>query len=119
MRMPFQMRDCQICGEIDYVEYDDVKEKFLCRYCKEELESYNRRRRITRKILEEKAALVNRLLNYTGYEVKISGRYGYTAIDLVKENSDSDIATLATGLTKKEAFLILDAIHELLALVKV
>lgn len=42
--MPFQVRKCSECGEIDYVEYIDGK--WLCKYCREALEDERDERRI-------------------------------------------------------------------------
>ena len=61
--------------------------------------------------LEVMEQRVNALLR--NVKVKVAHRYNYTAIDLTKPDG-SIIDTLLVGLTKKEAYEILEAISSLL-----
>jgi len=68
--------------------------------------------RITKADLEVKEKRVNQLLKKI--QLKIAGRYGYTAIDIYEGDRLRD--TLISGLTKREAYNILDAIETILTL---
>jgi len=66
--------------------------------------------RITRKDLEAKEMRVNLLLHRIS--LRVGGRYGYTAIDIYRNGKLVD--TLVAGLTKKQAYTVLDCIERVL-----
>jgi len=68
--------------------------------------------RITDRDLEAKERRVNFCLRKT--DVKVSGRYGYTAIDIVDRENPHGVRTLISGLTKRDAYYFLDAMENLL-----
>jgi len=68
--------------------------------------------RIKKKDLEAKERHVNQLLDKI--KLKVCYRYNYVAIDILKEGRVYD--TLVAGLTKKQAYQILDAIDRVLLL---
>jgi hypothetical protein len=73
--------------------------------------------RITKQDLEAKEKRVNELLDKNGnLRLKVSYRYNYVAIDIFLGNKIFD--TLIAGLTKKEAYNILESIEKALALKK-
>jgi hypothetical protein len=67
--------------------------------------------RITRNDLKVKEERVNELLK--NVKLKVNYRYNYTAID-VTDNNGRIISTLISGLTKRQAFDILDSIEQVL-----
>jgi hypothetical protein len=71
-------------------------------------------RKITKKDLAVKEKRVNDLLKNIG--LKVSYRYSYVAIDIMREGNVME--TLISGLTKREAYDILDSIERVLVLEK-
>ena len=69
--------------------------------------------RITKEHLEMMEKRVNEHLKR--YNIQVAYRYGYTALDLRTKNGIL-YDTLATGLTKREAYTILYAIFTILKL---
>jgi hypothetical protein len=67
--------------------------------------------RISKQDLELKERRVNELLRKIN--VKIAYRYDYTAIDMYDKNGKM-LDSLIVGLTKPEAFTILDALENIL-----
>jgi len=67
--------------------------------------------RITGKDLIEEARLVNERLEKV--DIRPERRYGYTALDLYGKDGRC-LDTLATGLTRRQAYEILRAIAEVL-----
>jgi len=67
--------------------------------------------RIGKKDLEAVERRVNSMLRKI--QLKVSSRYGYTAIDITDKRGNM-IGTLATGLSKRQAYEILEAIAEVL-----
>jgi translation initiation factor IF-3 len=73
--------------------------------------------RITKQDLEAKEKRINELLEKdTNIKIKVSYRYNYVAIDIFLGNKIFD--TLIAGLTKKEAYNILESIEKALAFKK-
>jgi hypothetical protein len=70
--------------------------------------------RIRDKDLELDEKIVNELLK--NIQLKVSGRYNYTAIDIVDKKTNHVMDTLLAGLTKKQAHEILRAIERILEL---
>lgn len=68
-------------------------------------------KRITKKDLEEIAKSVNSLTNKIN--VKVSYRYGYVAIDLYYKDGKF-VGTLVSGLTKSQAYEILESMYNML-----
>lgn len=64
--------------------------------------------RIRKSDLENAEDRVNALLN--NIKLKVSYRYGYTAIDIL-DDKGRVLVTLVAGLTKREAYDVLHAIH--------
>jgi hypothetical protein len=71
-------------------------------------------RRITKKDLTVKEGRVNELLK--NIKLKVSYRYNYIAIDITKEGKILD--TLIAGLTKPQAYDILECLERVLTLEK-
>jgi len=69
--------------------------------------------KITKQNLEAKEKRVNGLLR--NIQLKISYRYNYTAIDITDKQGNIK-TTLIAGLTKTEAYNILDCIEAVLTL---
>jgi hypothetical protein len=67
--------------------------------------------RITKNDLKVKEERVNGLLR--NVKLKVGFRYDYTAID-VADKEGRIISTLISGLTKRQAFYILDSIEQVL-----
>jgi len=67
--------------------------------------------RIGRKDLEAAERRVNSMLRKI--QLKVSSRYNYTAIDITDKRGIM-IGTLVTGLSKRQAYDILEAIAEVL-----
>jgi hypothetical protein len=68
--------------------------------------------KITKRDLETKQERVNSLLRKI--KVRVGYRYGYTAIDIIRNGNVYE--TLIAGLTKREAYDILDCIEEIMFL---
>jgi len=68
--------------------------------------------RITKSMLEAKEKSVNQYLSKI--KLRVAYRYNYTAIDIQKSDSGIMLDTLISGLTKREAFNILNAIETVL-----
>jgi hypothetical protein len=71
-------------------------------------------RRVSKEDLAVKEKRVNDLLKNIG--LRVSYRYGYVAIDIMRNGNIME--TLIAGLTKREAYDILDSIERVLALEK-
>jgi len=65
--------------------------------------------RVTKRDLEKKVERVNYLLR--NVKLKVAYRFGYTAIDVMKNNVPFE--TLISGITKRQAYDILDCIERL------
>lgn len=67
--------------------------------------------RISKEELERQERFVNTLLS--NVKVKVAYRYGYVALDLYSANGIC-LSTLVAGLTKAEAFTILDVLETII-----
>lgn len=45
-------------------------------------------------------------------EFRVAGRYGYHAVDVYDAKTHSLLATAVAGITKKEAFIVADAMRD-------
>lgn len=64
---------------------------------------------------DDVAASADRLNSFLKrVNVRVAGRYGYTALDLVDKEGGAVVDTLIAGLTKREAKEFLDAMERLL-----
>ena len=70
--------------------------------------------RITDRDLRIKEEVVNGLLRKIS--LKVTRRYDYTAIDIYSKTTGEFIDTLAAGLTKRQAFEVLESIERVLRL---